>query len=99
MLQSKDWDFFVSDWLRNRNTLEFLWIWEEMHNPDFNYGEFAIIKNNSWLNSFKISIKELILKTKCIGIITKTGRYGWTYAHKDIAIKFANWISVEDEST
>jgi hypothetical protein len=93
MLLSKDWDFFVSDWLRNKNTLEFLWIWEEMNNSDFNYGEFTIIKNNSWLNSFKISVKELIIRTNSIGIIARTGRYGWTYAHKDIAFEFWMWIS------
>ncbi len=93
MIVSKDWDFFVSDWLRNRNTLEFIWIWEEMNNPDFNYGKFAIIKNNSWLHTFKISVKELISSTNSIGIIAKTGRYWWTYAHKDIAFEFWMWIS------
>ena len=54
MLKSKDGDFFVSDWLRNRNTIEFLGIWEEIHNPNFNYGEFAIIKSQAGLNSYKI---------------------------------------------
>ena len=57
MLKSKDGDFFVSDWLRNRNTIEFLGIWEEIHNPNFNYGEFAIIKSQAGLNSYKISVK------------------------------------------
>jgi hypothetical protein len=93
MIISKDWDFFVSDWLRNRNTLEFIWIWEEMNNPDFNYSKFAIIKNNSWLHTFKISVKELISITNSIGIIARTGRYWWTYAHKDIAFEFWMWIS------
>lgn len=58
MLKAKDGDFFISDWLRNRNTVEFLGIWEQIHNPDFNYGEFATIRNQSGLNSFKISVKE-----------------------------------------
>lgn len=93
MLKQKDGDFFVSDWLRNRNTLEFLSIWEEVNNPDFNYGESAIIKSNSWLNSYKISVKEWTEKTKAIWIIAKTGRYWWTYAHKDIAFEFWMWIS------
>lgn len=93
MLKQKDGDFFVSDWLRNRNTIEFLSIWEEVNNPDFNYGESAIIKSKSWLNSYKISVKEWTEKTKAIWIIAKTGRYWWTYAHKDIAFEFWMWIS------
>ena len=84
MLKSKDGDFFVSDWLRNRNTIEFLGIWEEIHNPNFNYGEFAIIKSQAGLNSYKISVKEWVEKTNAIGIMSKAGRYGGTYAHKDI---------------
>ena len=93
MLKSKDGDFFVSDWLRNRNTIEFLGIWEEIHNPNFNYGEFAIIKSYAGLNSYKISVKEWVAKTNAIGIISKAGRYGGTYAHKDIAFEFGMWIS------
>ena len=93
MLKSKDGDFFVSDWLRNRNTIEFLGIWEEIHNPTFNYGEFAIIKSQAGLNSYKISVKERTEKTNAIGIISKAGRYGGTYAHKDIAFEFGMWIS------
>ena len=93
MLKSKDGDFFVSDWLRNRNTIEFLGIWEEIHNPTFNYGEFAIIKSQAGLNSYKISVKEWTEKTNAIGIISKAGRYGGTYAHKDIAFEFGMWIS------
>ena len=93
MLKSKDGDFFVSDWLRNRNTIEFLGIWEEIHNPNFNYGEFAIIKSQAGLNSYKISVKEWTEKTGAIGIISKAGRYGGTYAHKDIAFEFGMWIS------
>ena len=93
MLKSKDGDFFVSDWLRNRNTIEFLGIWEEIHNPNFNYGEFAIIKSQAGLNSYKISVKEWTEKTNAIGILSKAGRYGGTYAHKDIAFEFGMWIS------
>lgn len=93
MLKSKDGDFFVSDWLRNRNTIEFLGIWEEIHNPNFNYGEFATIKSQAGLNSYKISVKEWTEKTNAIGIISKAGRYGGTYAHKDIAFEFGMWIS------
>ena len=93
MLKSKDGDFFISDWLRNRNTIEFLGIWEELHNSNFNYGEFAIIKSQAGLNSYKISVKEWVNKTNSIGIIAKTGRYGGTYAHKDIAFEFGMWIS------
>ncbi len=93
MLKSKDGNFFVSDWLRNRNTVEFLGIWEELHNPNFNYGEFAIIKSQAGLNNYKLSVKEWMYKTKSIGLISKTGRYGGTYAHKDIAFEFGMWIS------
>jgi hypothetical protein len=93
MIKQKDGEFFVKDWLRNRNTLEFLSAWEELYNPDFNWGEFAPIKDKSGLNSFKISVKEWIEKTKAKGIIAKAGRYGGTYAHKDIALEFGMWIS------
>lgn len=93
MLKSKDGDFFVSDQLRNRNTIEFLGIWEELHNPNYNYGEFAIIKGQAGLNSYKISVKQWPLKTNAIGIVSKTDRYGGTYAHKDITFKFGMWIS------
>lgn len=95
MMKAKDGDFFVSDWLRNRNTLEFLGIWEQVYNPHFNYGEFAIIKGKSGLNSFKISVKEFTEKTGAICLQAKAGRYGGTYAHKDIAFEFAMWISPE----
>ena len=93
MLKSKDGNFFVTDWLRNRNTIEFMGIWEELHNPNFNYGEFAMIKSQAGLNSYKLSVKEWIEKTNAIGITSKAGRYGGTYAHKDIAFEFGMWIS------
>ena len=70
-------------------------IWEQVYNPDFNYGEFAIIKSQSGLNSFKISVKEFVARTNAISIQAKAGRYGGTYAHKDIAFEFAMWISPE----
>jgi len=95
MLKAKDGDFFIADWLRNRNTLEYLGIWEKLYNPDFNYGEFATIRNQAGLNSFKISVKEYVGKTNAIGIQAKAGRYGGTYAHKDIAFEFGMWISAE----
>jgi len=93
MLKAKEGDFFISDWLRNRNTIEFLGIWEGIYNPDFNYGEFAIIKSQAGLNSYKLSAKEWTEKTNAIGLQAKTGRYGGTYAHKDIAFEFGMWIS------
>ncbi len=95
MLKAKDGDFFITDWLRNRNTLEYIGIWEKVYNPDFNYGEFAIIKSQSGLNSFKISVKEFVERTHAVSLQAKAGRYGGTYAHKDIAFEFAMWISPE----
>lgn len=68
MTRNKDGDFFVADWLRNRNTVEFLGIWESMNNPNFNYGEFAIIKSKVGLNNYKLSVKEWAEKTNAIGL-------------------------------
>ena len=95
MMRAKDGDFFITDWLRNRNTLEFIGIWEKVYNPDFNYGEFATIRNQAGLNSFKISVKEFVSRTDAVSLQAKAGRYGGTYAHKDIAFEFAMWISPE----
>jgi hypothetical protein len=95
MLKAKDGDFFISDWLRNRNTVEFLGIWESVFNPDFNYGEFAIIRSQAGLNNYKISVKEWVEKTSAIGLKATAGRYGGTYAHPDIAFEFGMWISPE----
>ena len=95
MLKAKDGDFFISDWLRNRNTVEFLGIWERVYNPNFNYGEYAIIKSQAGLNNYKISVKEWVEKTHAIGLIATAGRYGGTYAHPDIAFEFGMWISAE----
>lgn len=71
MLKAKDGDFFISDWLRNRNTVEFLGIWEQVHNPDFNYGGFATIKSLAGLNNYKISVKEWIARTNAIGLVAE----------------------------
>lgn len=95
MLRAKDGEFFISDWLRNRNTVEFLGIWESIYNPSFNYGEFATIRTQAGLNSYKLSVKEWVEKTNAIGLQAKAGRYGGTYAHKDIAFEFGMWISPE----
>jgi len=85
----------IGNWLRNRNTIEFLGIWEKLNNPDFNVIEFDDFKKQAGLNSFTLTPKQWIVKTAAIGIISKAGRYGGTYAQKDIAFEFASWISVE----
>jgi hypothetical protein len=95
MLKAKDGEFFISDWLRNRNTVEFLGIWESVFNPGFNYGGFAIIRSQAGLNNYKISVKEWVEKTNAIGLKATPGRYGGTYAHPDIAFEFGMWISPE----
>jgi hypothetical protein len=95
MLKAKDGDFFISDWLRNRNTVEFLGVWETVNNPNFNYGEFATIRSHAGLNSYKISVKEWVDKTNAIGLKATAGRYGGTFAHIDIAFEFGMWISAE----
>ena len=83
----------IEKWLRNKNTIEFIGMWEEMYNPNFNSPEFEGIKNAAGLNRFILSVKQWIEKTNSIGIIAKAGRYGGTYAHKDIAFEFASWVS------
>lgn len=83
----------IEKWLRNKNTIEFLGIWEEIYNPDFNSPEFEGIKNQAGLNRFVLSVKQWVTKTNSIGVIAKAGRYGGTYAHKDIAFEFASWVS------
>ena len=83
----------IEKWLRNKNTIEFLGIWEEIYNTDFNSPEFEGIKNEAGFNRFSLSVKMWINKTNAIGIMAKAGRYGGTYAHKDIAFEFASWIS------
>ncbi|AGT43838.1 KilA-N domain-containing protein [Treponema pedis] len=82
MLKAKDGDFFISDWLRNRNTVEYLGIWESVYNPDFNYGEFAVIKSQTGLNSYKLSVKEWVEKTNAIGLKATASRLPWSMPTK-----------------
>jgi len=88
-------DDLIRNWLRNRNTIEFLGIWEQLNNPDFKPVEFDGFKKQAGLNSFTLTPKQWIEKTGAVGIYSKAGRYGGTFAHKDIAFEFASWISVE----
>lgn len=88
-------DYIIQNWLRNRNTIEFLGIWEQLNNPEFNPIEFDGFRSKAGLNSFVLTAKRWIESTNAIGLISKAGRYGGTYAHKDIAFEFASWISVE----
>ena len=83
----------IKNWLRNRYTIEFLGTWEMIHNPDFKVVEFDHFKMNAGLPSFVLSCSEWIEKTNAIGIIVKKGRYGGTYAHKNLAFEFASWVS------
>jgi hypothetical protein len=85
----------ISHWLSTRYTIEFMGLWEKLHNPDFNVTEFRNIKNEAGSNGFILSSKTWINSTQAIGITSKAGRYGGTYAHKDIAFEFASWISAE----
>ncbi|MDE6634909.1 MAG: KilA-N domain-containing protein [Bacteroidaceae bacterium] len=87
----------IANWMRNRNTIEYLGIWEQLYNPNFNPIEFEGFRKQAGLNAFTLSPKKWIDATNAIGILSKAGRYGCTYAHKDIAFKFASWISVEFE--
>jgi hypothetical protein len=87
--------FIVQNWMRNRSTVEFLGVWEVINNPDFNRVEFDTVKNEAGSNAFVMTPSKWIGLTGAIGIISKAGRYGGTYAHKDIAFEFASWISVE----
>jgi len=88
-------DDIIKNWIRNRNTIEFLGIWEHLNNPNFKPVEFDGFRKKAGLNSFVLTPKQWIENTGAIGIISKSGRYGGTYAHKDIAFEFASWISVE----
>jgi len=88
-------DYLIQNWMRNRNTIEFLGLWERLNNPGFNPIEFDGIRKQAGLNSFILTAKRWIDATRAVGLISKAGRYGGTYAHKDIAFEFASWISVE----
>ncbi|WP_069658992.1 KilA-N domain-containing protein [Arcticibacter eurypsychrophilus] len=93
MAKSQHENIIITKWLSLKNTIEYLGEWEAMYNPDFNYTEFGTIKNTSGSNNFVLSVKEWIERTGAIGITAKAGRYGGTYAHKDIAFQFGMWIS------
>ena len=85
----------IEQWLRNKNTIVFLGVWEQINNPDFNSFEFEGIKNQAGLNSFHLSVKKWIESTQALGLLANAGRYGGTYAHKDIAFEFGTWLSPE----
>lgn len=95
--KSDDPTAVIGNWMRNRNTIEYLGIWESLYNPKFKPLEFEGFKKEAGLNAFTLSPQKWINATDAIGIIAKPGRYGGTYAHKDIAFKFASWVSVEFE--
>ncbi len=88
-------DYIVQNWMRNRNTIEFIGLWEQLHNPEFNSIEFDGVKGQAGANSFSLTPKKWIETTGAIGIISKEGRNGGTFAHHDIAFEFASWISPE----
>ncbi|GAA3780222.1 KilA-N domain-containing protein [Flavobacterium ginsengiterrae] len=88
-------DYILQNWMRNRSTIEFIGLWEKFNNPNFNSIEFDGIKNMAGSNSFSLTPKRWIEATNAIGIVSKTGRYGGTFAHKDIAFEFATWLSAE----
>src|SRR5690554_2304552 len=92
---SANMDTIIQNWLRNRNTIELLGFWEQMYNPNFKPVEFDGFRKQAGLNSFVLTPKRWIETTNAIGIISKSGRYGGTFAHKDIAFEFASWISIE----
>ncbi len=87
--------YVIQNWMKTRFSVEFLWLWEIINNKNFNRVEFDTVKNESWSNAFVLTPKKWIEKTNSIWIISKSGRYWWTYAHKDIAFEFASWISAE----
>ncbi len=92
---AKHTDVIIQNWMRNRNTIELLGFWETIYNPNFKPLEFEGFKKESGLNSFVMTPKKWIDNTNAIGIVSKSGRYGGTFAHKDIALEFASWISIE----
>ena len=93
MAHSQMEEHIIIKWLSLKNTIEYIGEWEMLYNPDFNYTEFGTIKNSAGSNNFVLSVKQWIVKTGAIGITAKAGRYGGTYAHKDIAFHFGTWIS------
>jgi hypothetical protein len=95
--KSDDPTAVIANWLRNRNTIEYLGLWETLYNPNFKLLDFEGFRNHAGLNAFTLSPQKWIETTNAKGMISKSGRYGGTFAHKDIAIKFAAWISIEFE--
>ena len=85
----------IQNWLRNKDTIEFLGLWEQLNNPNFKHLEFEVFRNAAGANAFTLAPKKWIESTNAVGIISKSGRYGGTFAHKDIAFEFASWISAE----
>ena len=92
---SDDPRFAIQNWMRNRNTIEFLGLWESLHNPNFNRVQFDTFRTEAGLNRFVMTPSKWVENTGAIGITAKAGRYGGTYAHSDIAMEFASWISAE----
>ena len=88
-------DYIIQNWMRTRSTIDFIGLWEQLNNPSFNPIEFDGLKNSAGINSFSLTPKKWIETTNAIGIMSKAGKYGGTYAHKDIAFEFATWISAE----
>jgi hypothetical protein len=88
-------DYILQNWMRNRSTIEFIGLWEQFNNPNFNSIEFDGIKNLAGSNSFSLTPKRWIESTNAVGFVSKTGRYGGTFAHRDIAFEFASWLSAE----
>jgi hypothetical protein len=91
----KEGSSLIGKWITNKNTLEYLGIWERIYNPDFNYPEFGVIENSAGINRFVMSVGQWIERTQAKGLLVKAGRYGGTFAHKDIAFHFAMWLSPE----
>jgi hypothetical protein len=92
---AEDPRFVIQNWMRTRFTVEFLGIWEQLNNPNFNRVDFEAVKNESGSNAFVMTPTKWVSLTGAIGIVSRSGRYGGTYAHKDIAFEFASWVSVE----
>mgnify|MGYP002511477902 CR=1 FL=1 len=93
MAHSQLQEHIIFKWMSLKNTIEYLGEWEALYNPNFNYTEFGTIRNMAGSNNFVLSVKHWIERTNAIGIVAKAGRYGGTYAHKDIAFEFATWVS------
>jgi hypothetical protein len=91
----KEGSGLIGKWITNKNTLEYIGIWEKLNNPTFNYPEFGVIEQEAGVNRFIMSVGQWVERTKAIGLLVKAGRYGGTYAHKDIAFHFAMWLSPE----